>query len=197
MKTLLAEVNSPPPSGGNQPVWAGHAARRRARLATFVLGAAVLCVAAVIPLFGQQPAPTSSLPNAKCVIGCENMKMNSTGTLSLLPSGLEFATEKNKAEITIASITGIFTGNESRQDITGPEKIMSMGIPYGGGRILSLFSHKVEVLTVEYTGSNGGFHGAVFVLPAGHATSFRNQLVAQGAKPGAHVEIPAAEEKKP
>jgi len=101
------------------------------------------------------------------VIGLEDIKSDATGTLSVVPTGLEFATDKNKAEITTASITDIFTGRQSRQDVTGAGKVVSMGIPYGGGRLVSLFSHKVEVLTVEWTNPNGGFHGAIFVLPAG------------------------------
>jgi len=201
MRTLLPEVNSAHPNGGNQPAWAGHTARRTARAVwlagVLVFAAAVLWVPAAIPVFGQQASQTNSIPNVKCVIGCEHIKTNAEGTLSVLPSGLEFATEKNKADITTASITDIFTGNESRQDLNGTEQVISMGIPYGGSRILSLFSHKVEVLTVEYVNSNGGFHGVIFVLPVGEATSFKNQLVAQGAKAGAHVKPPAPEEQKP
>ena len=200
MKTLVADVNSLQPNGGNHPAWAVQAVRRTAcavRLAgVFVVGAAVLSVSAAIPVFGQQASQTNSIPNVKCVIGCENIKTNANGTLGVLPTGLEFATEKEKAEITTASITDIFTGNESRQDVTGPAHVVSMGIPYGGSRILSLFSHNVEVLTVEYVGANGGFHGSIFVLPAGKATSVKNQLVAQGAKVSVHVEPSAPQEQK-
>ena len=199
MKTLLAGVNSSHPNGGNQPAWAVRAARRKARSArlagVFVLGAAVLCVPE-IPAIGQQASQTNSIPNVKCVVGCENIKTNAKGTLSVLTTGLEFATEKEKAEITTDSITDIFTGNESRQDVTGAAHVMSMGIPYGGSRILSLFSHKVEVLTVEHVDSNGGFHGSIFVLPVGKATSFRDQLVAQGAKVSTHVEPSVPQEQK-
>ena len=199
MKTLLADVNSPQPNGGNHPAWAVQTIRRTAcsvRLAgVFVVGAAVLCVSAAISVFGQQ-AQTNSIPNAKCVIGCENIKTNANGTLSVLPTGLEFANEKEKADITTASITDIFTGDESRQDVTGAAHVVSMGIPYGGSRILSLFSHNVEVLTVEYMDANGGFHGSIFVLPAGKATSVKNQLVAQGAKASVHVEPSAPQEQK-
>ena len=198
---MLADMNSPHPNGGSRLTCAGRAAHRTThavRLAgVFVLGAAVLCVPAAVAGFGQQDSQANSIPNVKCVIGCENIKTDAKGTLSVLPAGLEFATKKNKADITTASITDIFTGNESRQDITGAEKVVSMGIPYGGGRILSLFSHEVEVLTVEYVDSNGGFHGAIFVLPAGKATSMKNQLVAQGAKVSTHVQPQAPEEKKP
>lgn len=199
MKTPVDEVYSPDPNGGHQPAWAAQAARRTARsvrmAGAFVLAAAVLCIA-VIPMFGQQASQASSIPHAKCVIGCENIKANAKGTLSVLPVGLEFAAEKQKADITIASITDIFTGNESRQDITGAAQVAAMAIPYGGSRVLSLFSHKVEVLTVEYVDSNGGFHGSIFVLPVGKATSVKDQLVAQGAKAGTHVQPSAPQEQK-
>jgi hypothetical protein len=53
-------------------------------------------------------------------------------------------------------------------------------------------------MTVEYTDANGGFHGAIFVLPAGHATYLKKILVAQGAKTTVHVPEPEQkEEQKP
>jgi hypothetical protein len=138
-----------------------------------------------------------SISHVKCVIGLENIKPNTKGTLSLLPTGLEFATSKNKVDVTTASIQDIFTGQESRQDVSGPAGTLAKtAIPYGGGRIVSLFSHQVEVLTVEYVDSNGGFHGTVFVLPSGKATVLKDQLVAQGARVTPHVEPPEQKEQK-
>jgi hypothetical protein len=168
-----------------------------------IFAVVVFFAATASPVYSRQSAApqasqTSSIPDVKCVIGLENIKTNAKGTLSVLPTGLQFASGKNKAEITTASIQDIFTGNESRQDVSGlGGTAVKAAIPYGGGRIVSLFSHKVEVFTVEYVDSNGGFHGVIFVLPQGQATSFKNQLVAQGAKVNAHVDPPAPEEKKP
>ena len=143
-----------------------------------------------------QGSQSNSIPHVKCVIGLENIKANAKGTLSLLPNGLEFATGKNKVDISTASMQDIFTGQESRQDVSGPAgTVAKAGIPYGGGRIVSLFSHNVEVLTVEYVDSNGGFHGTVFVLSPGKATVVKNQLVAQGAKVTNHVQPPPQGEK--
>jgi hypothetical protein len=145
-----------------------------------------------------QAAQSTSIPHVKCVIGLENIKPNTKGTLSLLPTGLEFATGENKVDISTASIQDILTGQESRQDVSGPAGTLAKAaIPYGGGRIVSLFSHQVEVLTVEYVDSNGGFHGTVFVLPSGKATVLKDQLVAQGAKVTPHVEPPEQKEQKP
>jgi hypothetical protein len=144
-----------------------------------------------------QVASSSSIPGVKSVIGMENIKPGTTGTLASLPTGLEFSTEKTKADIATSSIQDVFTGQESRQDVTGMGgTLVEAAIPYGGGRFVSLFSHKVDVLTVEYVDSNGGFHGAIFVLSADKATAFRNQLIAQGAKATIHVEAPEPKEQK-
>jgi len=148
-------------------------------------------------LASPQASQSTSIPHVKCVIGLENIRPNTKGTLSLLPTGLEFATGKNKVDISTASIQDIFTGQESRQDVSGPAGTLAKAaIPYGGGRIVSLFSHQVEVLTVEYLDSNGGFHGTVFVLSSGKATMLKDQLVAQGAKVTPHLEPPEQTEQK-
>ena len=198
MKTSLTEVSSSHPNGGKQPVAVQAGFRRSHAVGVargFILGAATLWVAAT-PGFGQQAAQSTTIPNARCIIGCEDMKANAKGTLSVLPTGLQFAADKQKADVTIASITDIYTGNESREDVTGAAQVAAMAIPYGGSRVLSLFSHKVEVLTVEYVDSYGGFHGSIFVLPVGKATSVKDQLVAQGAKVTKHVEPAPAQEQK-
>jgi len=174
---------------------------RLARLLVICVGLAFTAIAA--PSFGQQPAtaqnlPSSMIPNVKCVIGLENIKPGTTGTLTSLPTGLEFATGKRKATVITSSILDVFTGQESRQDVSGMGgTLVEAAIPYGGGRFVSLFSHKVDVLDVEYVDSDGGFHGAIFVLPAGKATAFKNQLVAQGAKVSRHVEAPQPKDQKP
>jgi len=170
-------------------------------LVVFVVAGVFVATAALAPsrqLGTPQASQSTSIPHVKCVIGCENIKPNTKGTLSLLPTGLEFATSKNKVDVGTASIQDIFTGQESRQDVSGPAGTLAKAaIPYGGGRIVSLFSHQVEVLTVEYVDTNGGFHGTVFVLPSGKATVLKDQLVAQGAKITPHVEPPEQKEQKP
>jgi hypothetical protein len=170
-------------------------------LLVFAVGGGFIATGALATsrqLATPQASQSTSIPHVKCVIGLENIKPNTKGTLSLLPTGLEFATGKNKVDINTASIQDIFTGQESRQDVSGPAGTLAKaGIPYGGGRIVSLFSHQVEVLTVEYVDSNGGFHGTVFVLSSGKATVLKDQLVAQGAKVTPHLEPPEQKEQKP
>jgi len=170
-------------------------------LLVFAVGGGFIATGALATgrqLATPQASQSTSIPHVKCVIGLENIKPNTKGTLSLLPTGLEFATGKNKVDINTASIQDIFAGQESRQDVSGPAGTLAKaGIPYGGGRIVSLFSHQVEVLTVEYVDSNGGFHGTVFVLSSGKATVLKDQLVAQGAKVTPHLEPPEQKEQKP
>ena len=169
--------------------------------ATLIFAVTLVLAATAAPASKRQPdtpqAPQNKpIPYVKCVIGLENVKPNHRGTLSVVPSGLEFVTGKTKADISTASITDIFTGQESRQDVSGPlGTAAKSAIPYGGGRVVSLFSHTVEVLTVEYEDANGGFHGAIFVLGEGKATAVKDQLVANGAKVTRHTEAPQPEQK--
>ena len=80
---------------------------------------------------------------------------------------LRFTTDKGMVEVKVSSISDIFTNEDSRQDITGAAKLATMAIPYGGSRALSLFSHGVDILTLELTDAKGGYHGVIFVLPHG------------------------------
>jgi len=142
-----------------------------------------------------QTAPSVVQANVKLVIGGETIKNNSVGTLSVVGNSLQFATDKAKVEVDASSIQDISTNEDSRQDITGAAHFATMAIPYGGGRALALFSHQVDVLTVEFKDANGGFHGAVFVLPQGQAAPFKKQLVAMGAKASVPLADPAPANK--
>jgi len=166
--------------------------RRAARPRAWVRGLFLLLVGAPLmfsPVLahGQAAATPSAAPSVvqtdvKLVMGGVTVKNNSLGTLSVVGSSLQFATAKTKVEVEASSILDISTNEDSRQDITGVAHLATAAIPYGGGRVLSLFSHKVDVLTVEFKDANGGYHGAVLVLPQGQAASFKKQLVAMGAK---------------
>jgi hypothetical protein len=168
-----------------------------------VFGVALVLAATAAPSFGRQSAaaqnsPGSTILEAKCVIGLEDIKPGAKGTLASLPTGLEFTAGKKKADITISSIQDVFTGQDTKQDVGGMSgTLVKAAIPYGGGRVVSLFTHNVDVLTVEYLDSGGGFHGTIFVLPASKAEAFRNQLIAQGAKVSKHVDPLGPREQKP
>ena len=153
-----------------------------------------------VPAHGQAAGTPSAAPSVvqtdvKLVIGGETVKNNSVGTLSVVGSSLQFAAGKKKVEVEASSILDISTNEDSRQDISGAAHLATMAIPYGGGRVLSLFSHQVDVLTVEFKNANGGYHGAVFVLAHGQAAPFKKQLVAMGAKASLPLAEPAPANK--
>jgi hypothetical protein len=149
------------------------------------------------PSAAAQNLSSHSISGVRSVIGLEKIKPGSKGTITSVRAGLEFSSGKTNGEIPTSSIQDIFTGEESRQDVGGMKgTLVEAAIPYGGGRVVSLFSHRVDVLTVEYVDSKGGFHGAIFVLPAGRAAMFRDELVAQGAKAFIHTEEPKPGEQK-
>jgi hypothetical protein len=55
-------------------------------------------------------------------------------------------------------------------------------VPFGGGRVISLFAHKkYDSLAIEYLDTSGGFHGAIFRLPRGKGLTFKTSLAAHGA----------------
>jgi hypothetical protein len=136
--------------------------------------------------------PSVTQPNVKLVIGGETIQKSSKGTLSIVGSSLQFATKKGTMEVSASSILDVFTNEDTRQDITGAAKLATMAIPYGGSRVLSLFSHGVDVLTLEFTDAKGGYHAVIFELSAQRqAAPFKKQLVAMGAKTSVPLEEPA------
>jgi hypothetical protein len=145
---------------------------------------------------GTSPvAPSVAQTDVKLVIGGDKVKNYSVGTLSIVGSSLQFATSKTKAEVEASSILDISTNEDSRQNIAGAAHLATMAIPYGGGRVLALFSHKVDVLTVEFKDAGGGYHGTIFVLAQGQAAPFKKQLIALGAKASVPLAEPAPTNK--
>lgn len=144
-------------------------------------------------LFAQTadtPAPKdASGVRVMHVLGLEGVKRNLRGTLTVQPGGLDFTASGAHGTIAIASIQDVFTAQDSRQTGGKALTVLKMGVPYGGGRVVSLFSHeKLDSLTIQYRDANGGLHGVVFTMPLGQATVLKKQLVDLGV----HVSIPVA-----
>ncbi len=54
--------------------------------------------------------------------------------------------------------------------------------PFGGGRVIALFSHKkYDTVTVEYLDPSGGLHGTIFQMNKGQGQVLRDELLAAGA----------------
>jgi hypothetical protein len=191
-----ARVNASVATNSFRGAWARSWAR-----GLFLLAAGAPLMFFPVPASGQdagtpQAAPSVVQMDVKLVIGGDTIKNNSQGTLSVVGSSLQFATGKaKKMEVGASSIQDISTNEDNRQDVTGAAHYAAMAIPYGGGRVLSLFSHKVDVLTVEFKDADGGYHGTVFVLPQGQAAPIKKQLVAMGAKASVPLAEPAATNK--
>lgn len=128
-------------------------------------------------------------PQVNHLLGLEDVKQNAKGKLTVNATGLDFQGAASHARVPIASIEDIFTGEDSHQTGGKVMTLAKMGVPYGGGRVLSLITReKFDSLTVEYRDDNGGLHGALFTMPVGQARDIKKQLVAQGAKASIPVE---------
>lgn len=161
-----------------------------------LLAGLVLLSASGALVDAQQPGASSAATpgSVKHVLGFENIKPNAQGDLTVEGDTLQFKTSKAKAEVRIASVQDVFTEQDFKQSIGGTAgTVAKMAVPYGGGRVLSLFQERIDVLTVEYRDANGGLHGAIFTLPQGQAQPLKRQLVAAGA----HASIPPEEPAKP
>lgn len=117
------------------------------------------------------------------ILGFAGVSNNSTGMLSIHDNALQFKKgDADPVQIDIASIQDVFVGSDSKQVGGVPMMLGKAATPYGGGRVISLFSHKMyDTLTLQYIDANGAWHGAIFQLTKGAGAAFKSQLVAKGA----------------
>ena len=135
-------------------------------------------------IMGQGPnAAQGSAVHATHILGFEGARHNANGELRIQGDELQFQQGGNPAaEVGIRSIQSVALGAEDQQVGGVPMMLGKTAVPFGGGRVVSLFSHKkYDSLTVEYLDSNGGFHGAIFRLSKGQGQTFKQDLIARGA----------------
>lgn len=140
-------------------------------------------VAAVAQDAGQQTNLTAPFSTRVThLLGFAGAKNNANGTLSIQDSALQFQKDgKPTAEVKIASVQDVFLGEQSKQVGGLPMTLGKAAVPFGGGRVVSLFSHKkYDTLSLEYVDTDGGVHGAIFQLNKGQGEVLRNELVARG-----------------
>jgi hypothetical protein len=125
----------------------------------------------------------SSTPRVTHVLGFESIANNANGELSTHEHTLRFQkTGGPMAEISLDSIQDLSLGVSDKQVGGTAMAVGRAATPYGGGRLISLFSHKkYDTLTIEYLDPNGGFHAAIFQLDKGQGQALKDQLVAGGA----------------
>lgn len=118
------------------------------------------------------------------VLGFEGVRRNASGELSVQGDDLSFQQKgKPAAQVAITSIHNISLGQEDNQMGGLPMTLGKAAVPFGGGHVVSLFSHKkYDSLAIEYLDSNGGFHGAIFRLAKGRGETIKGDLVARGAQ---------------
>ena len=138
------------------------------------------------PADTSKPAATSGVTH---ILGFEGVSSNAQGDLSIQGDELRFLRKQGPpAQVAIGSIQGVTIGLEDKQVGGVPLTVVKTAAPYGGGRVMSLFSHKkFDTVTVEYRDSNGGFHGAIFQLTKGQGQVLGSELEAKGV----HVSLPA------
>lgn len=143
-----------------------------------VMAITVLSVLAV----AETPSVPSN-PKAVLVLGGASPKHNVHGTLSATPEGFAFEGKKHKTTVASASIEKVSVGSDVRETGGLPVTAAKLAVPYGGGRVVSLFAHaKYDTLTVEYRDENGGYHGVLFNLPRGQADPLQTAIGAVSAK---------------
>jgi len=146
----------------------------------------ILLASLAVPANCQSQVETSALSSSihvKHVLGFEGVRRNAGGELSIQDDDLSFQQNgKPAAQVNTTSIHNISLGEEDNQVGGVPMMLGKTAIPFGGGRVVSLFSHKkYDSLTIEYLDSSGGFHGSIFQLAKGKGQAFKNDLIAHGA----------------
>lgn len=154
------------------------------RSAGLVLLLLLMCTAASYGQKVSEPSNSTAICSVRAthLLGFESAENNSTGTLSIQDRVLRFEKRGEPAvQVRIASVQDVFLGDESKQLGGLPMTLGKAAVPFGGGRVVSLFAHKkYDTLTLEYVANDGGVHGAIFELGKGQGKLFREQLVAVG-----------------
>jgi len=158
-----------------------HSGRRHALWLSTVLICCSLTAPAQNPTQRENPSAPFSVRTTH-LLGFDNAKNNSTGTLSVQNDSLQFQQNgKPGAQVRIGSVRDVFLGGESKQVGGLPMTLGKTAVPFGGGRVVSLFAHeKYDTLSLEYVDADGGIHGAIFQLTKGQGELVRNELIAPG-----------------
>src|SRR5512133_364220 len=118
----------------------------------------ILMALAIVDANGQTPAnnPIAGAPiKVTHVMGLENIKPNLKGELSIDGESLRFQKNRTLATpVALSSIQSISLGEQDKQVGGVPMMLSKAAVPFGGGRVVSLFSHKkYDSLAIEYSDS--------------------------------------------
>jgi hypothetical protein len=141
------------------------------------------------------PQPPLNI-QATHLLGFEDVKGNTNGTLSIQNGAVQFQKDGQPGvQVKISSIQGVFLGEQSKQVGGVPMTLGKAAVPFGGGRVISLFSHKkYDTVTLDYVDVDGGAHGTIFQLQKGQGEIVKKQLAAEGAHITPSVDSTAKQE---
>jgi len=136
---------------------------------------------------------TSFPMHATHVLGFENLRRNISGDLSIEDAKLAFRRNgKVVGDISIASIQNISLGEQDKQVGGVPIMLGKAAVPFGGGRVVSLFSHKkFDGIAIHYRDSRGGLHGLILRLPKGQGETLKAALTAYHGQAASATETAA------
>jgi hypothetical protein len=158
----------------------------------------VICCRTVLMAQNQRAADipsTGATLRVTHILGLEGISRNATGDLFIQGDVLRFQKKQGShAQIAIDSIQDLTIGEQEKQVGGVPLTLARSATPYGGGRIVALFSHKkFDTVTLEYLDAKGGFHGAIFQLKKRQGQVLESELEAKGVR----VILPAHGTSKP
>ena len=134
---------------------------------------------------GATASASGSGITATHILGFETIAKNARGSLSVEGDSLLFQGDGSPARIPIDSIQSLSLGQEDKQVGGVPLALGRAATPFGGGRVIGLFSHKkYDTVTLDYVDANGGLHGAIFLLKRGQGQILRDELEAKHMPPG-------------
>jgi hypothetical protein len=157
------------------------------------IGRALACLALVAwssaALMAQSDGgiktPTSGSPvHVTHILGFQRIPHNANGDLSIQGGTLRFQKSGGPgAQISVGSIQEVSLGASDKQVGGVPLALGRTAAPFGGGRVVALFSHKkYDTLTLEYLDTTGALHGAIFQLNKGQGQGLKTELIAEGAQ---------------
>lgn len=149
----------------------------------------VLCGA--VGVFAQEQAANSlavhASVEARAVLGLDGISKNALGSLAIENDSLIFRIKSGViVAIPIASIQDVNLSEEDKQVGGSPVALGKAAVPFGGGRVIGMFSHKkYDFVTVSYVDSNGGLRGAIWQLNRGRTEGLAKDLASREVRVGA------------
>jgi hypothetical protein len=166
---------------------------------SFALATLIALVGCAGGLSAQEAEETSSRSttlHVTHVLGFQGVPNNAAGDLLIKNDVLRFEKASTPGgQIALGSIKDVFVGEEDKQVGGTPLTLAKAAMPYGGGRVVGMFSHKkYDFVTIEYVDPNNGLHGAIFQLSKGQGQILRDGLARVGVTAGSTADQPANSE---